>query len=420
MPKDPTRPRLFIGSSSEGRDVAEEFQLALDRYTQPAVWDQDLFLPGGTVLRDLLKLSSEFSFALLIFTPDDAVTSRQMTGFGPRDNVLLELGLFLGRLGEGRVFFAFEEHSSLKIPSDLGGVTAATWRDQPDGTLRSAIAPAARTIRKAIQQTGPLEAPTSSSARADLVRIAMSELGSLRTGAAGLRVLEEDRARAEIWLANVVAMAHEHFAHRADDVYAAWLRPGDEHPRELRVYRSRALPEAYAHHPFMLDEGLAGRVWATGTGAATSELSAHPWWTKRSGCENEAYLCVCVGPPATSGGVLSIGSDAGFAVGDGDLAVLELFASLLAIGISAAPSTSARDLIIRRRLDLLHEEIAARPGGDTADPATVAIFRTVTGAARATRPDDTVLREANRAALSPMTVSALRALLGQARLSLLS
>jgi hypothetical protein len=38
-------------------------------------------------------------FAVLIITPDDVVSSRDIEAQAPRDNVMFELGLFMGRLG---------------------------------------------------------------------------------------------------------------------------------------------------------------------------------------------------------------------------------------------------------------------------------------------------------------------------------
>ena len=40
-----------------------------------------------------------FDFAILVLTADDLVASRDVLSTAPRDNVLFELGLFMGGLG---------------------------------------------------------------------------------------------------------------------------------------------------------------------------------------------------------------------------------------------------------------------------------------------------------------------------------
>jgi predicted nucleotide-binding protein len=45
-----------------------------------------------------------FDFAILVLTPDDLTQSRGKQQPSPRDNVVFELGLFIGALGRDRVF----------------------------------------------------------------------------------------------------------------------------------------------------------------------------------------------------------------------------------------------------------------------------------------------------------------------------
>jgi len=60
---------------------------------------------AGPLLRlGVAEVWPRFDFAALVLTADDLTASRQVVSLGPRDNVLFELGLFMGRLGRSRTF----------------------------------------------------------------------------------------------------------------------------------------------------------------------------------------------------------------------------------------------------------------------------------------------------------------------------
>ena len=61
-------------------------------------------------------------FAILLLTPDDTTTSRDQQRFAPRDNVVFELGLFMGCMGRQRCFLIQEDNRELRLPTDLLGV----------------------------------------------------------------------------------------------------------------------------------------------------------------------------------------------------------------------------------------------------------------------------------------------------------
>ena len=121
------RPRLFIGSSSEGLDVARAIQAAVYYDAEPIVWSQGVFGLSGGTLETLVQGSDQFDFAVFVLTPDDLVIKRRVRGNAPRDDVLFELGLFMGKLGRERTFFVYCQADHLLIPSDLAGVTGAAY-----------------------------------------------------------------------------------------------------------------------------------------------------------------------------------------------------------------------------------------------------------------------------------------------------
>ena len=96
------KPSMFIGSSSEGIEFARAVRFLLASDVEVTLWNEGFFRPGNTFIETLVNALPRFDFAVLILTPDDLVTSRSVETLGPRDNVIFELGLFMGRLGRSQ------------------------------------------------------------------------------------------------------------------------------------------------------------------------------------------------------------------------------------------------------------------------------------------------------------------------------
>ncbi|MFZ4470120.1 MAG: TIR domain-containing protein [Pirellula sp.] len=148
------RPSVFIGSSSEGLAVARAIQVNLDYACEVVIWSQGVFGLGGGTLDALVAALDTFDFAVLTVTPDDMTESRDREQNSPRDNVLLELGMFIGGIGRDRTFFVYDRTADLKLPSDLAGVTAATYQPHKDGNLQASLGAAATQIQNAINAAG--------------------------------------------------------------------------------------------------------------------------------------------------------------------------------------------------------------------------------------------------------------------------
>ena len=149
----PPLPSLFIASSTEGLSVAYDVQEALEFDCHATVWKQGVFEPSHTVMQDLLQAVARQDFALFVFTPDDALTLRGQAVQVVRDNVVFELGLFIGALGVERcVHLVPRGAPALHQPSDLAGQLAMDYpSDRPDGPsggartgLQQAATPAAQ------------------------------------------------------------------------------------------------------------------------------------------------------------------------------------------------------------------------------------------------------------------------------------
>lgn len=136
-----SKPRVFIGSSVEGLKFAENIQLGLDFSAEVTVWTQGVFVASRSNLENLIAALKLADFAVLVLTPDDLIERKGSTGAAPRDNVLFELGLFIGRLGRDRTFMVSCRDDALKLPSDLDGIAHITFGRRRDGNIKASIGP---------------------------------------------------------------------------------------------------------------------------------------------------------------------------------------------------------------------------------------------------------------------------------------
>lgn len=148
------RPSVFVGSSTEGLKIAKALQVLLDRACEVTIWSQGVFGLSQGTLESLVHALDQYDFAILVLTADDLVTSRETSSSAPRDNVLFELGLFMGGLGRERTFIVYDRTAGLKLPSDLAGVSAATFEPHASGNLQSALGAAATQIEDQIVRLG--------------------------------------------------------------------------------------------------------------------------------------------------------------------------------------------------------------------------------------------------------------------------
>lgn len=150
-------PSLFIGSSAEGHAIARNLQEELEsqHICEVTRWDVNVFEPGGFTLESLLQKAREVDFAVLVATPDDMLESRGVQAPSMRDNVLLELGIFLGALGRERAYLLTAGDSDLRIPSDLLGLTRLPYRARSDNDIRLAVNGAVLQIEQQVKRRGP-------------------------------------------------------------------------------------------------------------------------------------------------------------------------------------------------------------------------------------------------------------------------
>ncbi len=143
------KPRLFIASSVESLPIAEAINVNLDHDFEVTIWKGGTFQLSSYTIDDLVKKSSAVDFALFIFTPDDITLIRDKREHVVRDNVLFELGLFIGAIGKDRSFIIKPRNVELHLPTDLLGVHAADYESKrSDGDLISATNKACSLIKQ--------------------------------------------------------------------------------------------------------------------------------------------------------------------------------------------------------------------------------------------------------------------------------
>lgn len=99
----------------------------------------------GKTIIEKFELHSEVGFAVVIMTCDDlgkAKTSVEEEKYRARQNVILEMGYFIGKLGRDRVFPLYE--NGVELPSDLYGLLynaldeRGTWKFELVKELKAA------------------------------------------------------------------------------------------------------------------------------------------------------------------------------------------------------------------------------------------------------------------------------------------
>ncbi|MEQ1513792.1 MAG: TIR domain-containing protein [Lysobacteraceae bacterium] len=151
------RTRVFLISSGEAAEIARAVHNALSHDDFDVIpWNEGVFRATSYTLKTLEDEVDKADFAIAIAHDDDTVESRGTNWPAPRDNVIFELGLFMGRLGVDRAILMEPRDEKVKLPSDLAGVTTITYRfDKTDRDRAAKLAPACNRLRDYILEKGP-------------------------------------------------------------------------------------------------------------------------------------------------------------------------------------------------------------------------------------------------------------------------
>lgn len=149
------KPRLFIGCSTESLHIADAINANLDHSSEVTIWRNGTFKLANNSIDSLTEKASSVDFAAFIFSPDDIAIIRNNEEKIVRDNVIFELGLFIGTIGKQRCFIIKPRNIDLHFPTDLLGVTTADYEpNRSDGDIASALNFVCSLIKKEIAALG--------------------------------------------------------------------------------------------------------------------------------------------------------------------------------------------------------------------------------------------------------------------------
>lgn len=121
--------RVFVICSVEALPIARAIETNFMHDNFLVVpWSNGVFKVTNYTLQDLEDEVFQADFAVAIAHGDDKISSRNESWPSPRDNVIFELGLCMGRLGRNRAILMEPGNEKVKLPSDLAGITTIRYK----------------------------------------------------------------------------------------------------------------------------------------------------------------------------------------------------------------------------------------------------------------------------------------------------
>lgn len=200
------KPNVFIASSAEALTVAEAVNIKLAYETSVKQWDNAFDLSSMTIT-SLIQRAKETDFGVFVFHKDDETTIRGDKYSSVRDNVLFELGLFIGVLGIDKCFIVVPESKKgeFRLPTDLSGVTMTYYDDQLDDMV-DAVTTSCAKIKASIRKQVSVALPGAP--EASVVALLQQQLGATQSQ---LWSLGHDAERARSDTAKLLDSIKNHF-----------------------------------------------------------------------------------------------------------------------------------------------------------------------------------------------------------------
>lgn len=135
--------KLFIGSSggrgvTVAESVASQIKKVCGEWLECEIWDRgDAFAINRSFLDSLLRAAQRHHYGIFVATKDDRTVKKGSSIVEPRDNVIFEMGLFLGSMGITRSFLLVEK--GVGLPSDFEGITTSQFSVKEPQSTRKAV-----------------------------------------------------------------------------------------------------------------------------------------------------------------------------------------------------------------------------------------------------------------------------------------
>lgn len=131
LPPDLATDGVFVAHGHDEQMLSDIESFLLRIELQPIILRDQPNL-GQTVI-EKVEANSDVAVSIVLFSPDDMGYPREA---GPEDaklrarqNVVFELGYFIGKLRRGKIILVYRTDDQFDIPSDLGGVVYIPFDD---------------------------------------------------------------------------------------------------------------------------------------------------------------------------------------------------------------------------------------------------------------------------------------------------
>ena len=131
--------KVFVVYGHDG-NARTQLEAMLRRWDlEPIIIDQ-LVSSGATIIEKLEEHTNEVNFGIVLATPDDigyAKNNEDKKRYRARQNVVLELGMLLAKIGRSKVAILLSQAEDMEKPSDIDGLIYIPFKDNVEETKLS-------------------------------------------------------------------------------------------------------------------------------------------------------------------------------------------------------------------------------------------------------------------------------------------